>query len=540
MPRLPLPKVLADVFDDRQARTTLLAGVFALFAAGLDPKVWGPSLSTVQAAIRERPSLEAYVLLGVVASAILLLVGGAIGDLRRARPLIVGGLATLVVTGTVGLLIPEGPVFIAARLIGAAASALTVPAALASVALAYRGVARATALGIAYAIYAGALAVMPMLLTFLPAPSGRGSSSRRSWPLVALFVVRGRIPDLERPGRLERPYVLGTALWASAVVAISVGVLWLGSGWEHPLRWAIIGFGVALLVAYSACWERRRRVTHPADLQVDRRPVTVALFAGVVIALAQSAPMLILPQYFAIVRPLRPDVRVARHRAADRRADRRRARSPGYLLVALPAAGARRRGAGHRGLGNLGVALIAGPATGYVLFVLPLLLIGAGFVVGDDRADGDHLRERPAGPAGDRGRAQRGVAGGRQPDRHRDRDGDRGGGRAEHVRRRRPGRWRRSRPPRRDSSFADVLYAVGTPSFPALARAIQPDRRRSPTSTPTSPASGRPCSWAALAAVLGGVVAWLGLGRRDPLATRGADPMASVYEHRDERVAVEP
>ena len=29
--------------------------------------------------------------------------------------------------------------------------------------------------------------------------------------------------------------------------------------------------------------------------------MTVALFAGVVIALAQSAPMLILPQYFAIV-----------------------------------------------------------------------------------------------------------------------------------------------------------------------------------------------------------------------------------------------
>ena len=162
-------------------------------------------------------------LLGVVASAILLLVGGAIGDLRRARPLIVGGLATLVVTGTVGLLVPEGPVFIAARLVGAAASALTVPAALASVALAYRGVARATALGIAYAVYSGALAVMPILLTFIPGAQWPGFVVAPIAALVALFVVRGRIPDLERPGRLERPYVLGTALWASAVVAISVG-----------------------------------------------------------------------------------------------------------------------------------------------------------------------------------------------------------------------------------------------------------------------------------------------------------------------------
>ena len=106
--------------------------------------------------------------------------------------------------------------FITARLIGAAASALTVPAALASVALAYRGVARATALGIAYAIYSGALAVMPILLTFIPGAQWPGFVVAPIAALIALFVVRGRIPDLERPGRLERPYVLGTALWASA------------------------------------------------------------------------------------------------------------------------------------------------------------------------------------------------------------------------------------------------------------------------------------------------------------------------------------
>ena len=187
MPRLPLPKVLADVFDDRQARTTLLAGTVALLAAGLDPKVWGPSLSTVQAAIRERPSLEAYVIVGAVASAILLLVGGAIGDLRRVRPLIVGGLATFVVTGSLGLLFASGPVFIAARVVGAAAAALTIPAALASVALAYHGVARATAIGIAYAAYAGSSAVMPILLTVIPGAQ---------WPGFVRRTDRGdRRPD---------------------------------------------------------------------------------------------------------------------------------------------------------------------------------------------------------------------------------------------------------------------------------------------------------------------------------------------------------
>jgi hypothetical protein len=87
--------------------------------------------------------------------------------------------------------------------------------------------------------------------------------------------------------------------------------------------------------------------------------------------------------------------------------------------------------------------------------------------------------------------------------------------------------------------FADVLYAVGTPSFPALARAIQPDLVVDYVDAYV--AGVRTALFlGGLAAVLGGVVAWLGLGRRDPLATRGSDPMASVYEHRDERVTAEP
>ena len=427
--------------------------------------------------------------------------------------------------------------FIAARLIGAAASALTVPAALASVALAYRGVARATALGIAYAIYSGALAVMPILLTFIPGAQWPGFVVAPIAALIALFVVRGRIPDLERPGHLERPYVLGTALWASAVVAISVGVLWLGTGWEHPLRWAIIGFGVALLVAFRT-WERRRRITHPADLQVDRRPVTVALFAGVVIALAQSAPMLILPQYFAIVPRFGPVF--------------------GMLAIAPLIAG----------------LVIAGPVAGYLLARFPpRVLVGGGpghrrprqHRGRADRGARDRLRAvHPAAPA-DRCRVRRRA----RP------CGRRSSSRASRAACPRP--RRRSTRPRWPSApgsgivlvtaivatvalstydasvaglapaaaaearqqFADVLYAVGTPSFPALARAIQPDLVLGYLDAYV--AGVRTALFlGGAAAVLGGFVAWLGLGRRDPLATRGTDAMASVYEHRDERVTAEP
>ena len=87
--------------------------------------------------------------------------------------------------------------------------------------------------------------------------------------------------------------------------------------------------------------------------------------------------------------------------------------------------------------------------------------------------------------------------------------------------------------------FADLLYAIGTPSFPSLAGAVRPEDVAGyldayVAGVRTALALG------GVAALLGGLVVWLLLGKRDPLAARGADAMRSVYEHRDERVAAEP
>ena len=104
MPRPSQPSlraVFGDVFEDRVAVRTLVAGAAALFASGIDPRVWSPQLSTVQAAVRAQPGLETTILLNGLVGAIVLLAAGAIGDLARARPLIRG---TCITTGQSGVI----------------------------------------------------------------------------------------------------------------------------------------------------------------------------------------------------------------------------------------------------------------------------------------------------------------------------------------------------------------------------------------------------------------------------------------------------
>ena len=117
---------------------------------------------------------------------------------------------------------------------------------------------------------------------------------------LALVVVRGRIPDLPRPTAAERPYVYGTALWATGIVLLrrrapvarlpasttrcGSGSCRAASSWARP----------------SSLWERRRRAEHAEAVRIERRPVTVALFVGLVIAIAQIVPMSQLPLYFGV------------------------------------------------------------------------------------------------------------------------------------------------------------------------------------------------------------------------------------------------
>ncbi len=526
MRRPPVPAFIADLYADPTARNGLLAGSAALFAAALDPKVWGTSLPNVQAAIRERPELEALVLLAALGGAGLLLLGGAIGDSARARPIIVGGLAVELLASVASLLVPAGPLFIASRFVGHAAAAFIIPASLALVAISYRGIARATAIGLAYGAYGAAGAAAPILLQLVPGERAPAFLAAIAACALAFWFVRGLIPELPRPTVPERPYVIGIAIWAFGVISLTVGLTWIGGSWDNPLRWALIIGGI-LVIGLALLHDRRRAGSTMPAIRIERRPAAIAVIVGVVLGIAQTAPMMQLPLYFQLVLRYGPLLAVV-------------ALAPlfGALILAGPAAGfllARYSprqlvgvGAIAVGLGDLLLALVTLPGAGYLLFVVPCFLVGAGFVIATTVRTAIIFASVPRGlpataaalneasitvgarigivvvtaivanvaiaaytatvaglPAAD---AQQAIA-----------------------------------------AFRDVLIAVGTPSFSQVTSAVSAADVQ-PYVDAYAAGVRAALGLSGLVAAVGGLVAWLSLGRRDPLAT--------VYEHRDEREAI--
>ncbi len=523
MPRPPLPPLIGDLVADRAAAGALLASFVALLAAGLDPKVMAPMATTTQAAIRDRPELEGLVLLLSVGTALALLVGGAVGDTARARPIILGGLAVSLVCAVVALpLLGSGLPFQVVRLAGIVSAALVMPASLAMAATAYTGVTRATAIGIAYAGYGLGQGISPTLVSLVPGTPAPAFLAAIAGCAVALIIVRDRIPELPRPTRLERPYVLGTALWAGGVVLVATAVLWFGVGLTHPLRLALLAAGIVLIVAFFA-FERWRLGAHSDEVRIDRRPVTVALFVGLVIALAQTVPMSQLPMYFGVAMRYGPVVGVI-------------ALAPLFAGVVLagPVAGfllSRYQprtlvlaGMVAVGVGDLGVSAMVGPSTPYLLFVVPLLLVGGGFVVATTVRTAIIFSAVPRGlPATAAALNEASLE-----------VGTRAGivivtAVLAQVSLAAYGASLTGTPGEIEAMvapFRDLLVALGTPSFAQIQGAISPADLAAYRDAYLAGVQVVMLG-AGLVALAGAAIAWATLGRRNPLQT--------VYEHREER-----
>ncbi|MEI8332787.1 MAG: MFS transporter [Chloroflexota bacterium] len=526
MRRPTIPAVFRELAEEPGSLPVLVVAAVSLFAAGLDPKVYSPGLTTVQDAVAARPGLELLLLGSSLIGAGLLFVGGVLGDTVGRRSILIGALSVLVFTGFSGLVLGDGPLFVASRFLATAAANTVLPFAFALVATRYRGVPRATAIGVVYAAYGAAIAVSPVLLTvFGPAGS--------RWPaflaagvgaVVALGIALRRTPDLVVDDPSERPYVIGTAVWAFAIVVVTMGALGFGNGLADPLRLAFLGAGLALGLAFRA-WERRRsRRVGTSSIHVDRRPVTVAVAVGVVIGFAQAAPMLELPLFFQLILrygPLLAALATAPFVVA--------------LIAAGPVAGVLLArfgprtlvagGVGAVGLGNFVIAFVLSPSASYALLVIPFALIGAGFVIATTVRTAIIFASVSRGlPATAAALNEASVQ-----------VGTRVGIIVVTVL---VGRLALDGyaatlvgldPAHRDAAlgaFRDVMAAVGTPSLGQLTGAVGPDDVAAYASSYTE-ALRMSLAFTGLVAVAAAPLAWIALGARDPLKT--------VWEHQDER-----
>jgi MFS family permease len=413
--RIKLPEFIHEVIDDPRQRGILIAGSLALFAVGLTPRVLSPGLPTAQEALRSQTELQnLFLLLAFVGTATIIL-GGLVSDLFRHRALLVGGLAAMLVSALVAAVaVDQGPGYYLASFVGVAATGVVLAYGIGSVAIAYEGIPRATALGFVYAAFGAGAAASPAVLTLFPrllpsddpgTPSAFTFDTTLAYVLtavaagIAMWAAYRWIPRI--PGTLpaRRRIVTGVAIWSLAILAIVSGVLGLGGEGGVVLPLVLIVGGALALVAVTA--GTRRSAPDLDGLHFDRRGLAAVLAVGVTIGFAQAVPLMLLPVVFEY--PLRYGtwwavLAIAPFAIA--------------LFLAGPVSGILIRRYGPRGMMSFGTlavglanlllavvlaAIVAwvrefyetNPETAravldaghYLLFIVPLVLVGAGFVV---------------------------------------------------------------------------------------------------------------------------------------------------------------
>jgi MFS family permease len=412
--RLKLPEFIHEVIDDPRQRGILISGSLALFAVGLVPRVLSPGLPTAQEALRTQPDLQNLFLLLAFISTATVILGGLVSDLFRRRSLLVGGLAVMVVASVTSILFPQGGVFFAANFISIAATGVVLAYGIGAVAIAYEGIPRATALGFVYGAFGAGAAASPAVLTLFPrllpsddpaVPSAFTFDTGLAYLLtaiaagLAMWAAFRWMPAI--PGTLpaSRKFVVGVAVWAIGILAIASGVLGIAGEAGKILPIALIVGGS---LALSTVTIRMNRVTNEVDkLELDKRGLAAALAVGMAVGFAQAIPLMLLPIVFEY--PLKYGTLFAILAIAPFAI---------ALLLAGPISGILIRRFGPRGMMtmgtlSLGVANIllaavlvwiagvtrdafrADPNASdaglapfhYLLFILPLVLVGAGFVL---------------------------------------------------------------------------------------------------------------------------------------------------------------
>ncbi len=345
-------------------------------AAGLDPPILEPAMPSVQAAIRAAPELQSLLLVTAVWKSAVLLVGGVLADIFRSRRLYETALLGLVAASIICAFAADDGVFFVGRLLGTLSVGIVLPYAIGVVGVSYGGIKRATAIGIAYAALGAGTALGPplVLLNGAHGPYTQAFVVCGVVALVALFANRRLMPSFPRAPEDHRPLIVATALWGFGVIALVASLI---NFRVDPLDVIVGGAGVVAIIGAMLILRWR---PESASTRIDRRLMAIVLGVGVVLGFAQIVPLIKMPQFFTLIAgmpPLLASLAIAPFALA--------------LLLAGPLSGWLLRKMSPRvlvaggvmavGVADIALAAVLWPSSSYLLFIVPFVLIGAGFVI---------------------------------------------------------------------------------------------------------------------------------------------------------------
>jgi EmrB/QacA subfamily drug resistance transporter len=248
------------------ALATVLCGVFL---AMVDFFIVNVALPTMGADLHASSALLELVVSGyATAYAVLLVVGGRLGDSRGRRRLFLAGVLAFTLTSLLCGIAPTAMTLVAARILQGAAAAMLVPQTLSTIQATGDHQSRARALGW-FGATGGIAAVVGQVLGGLLVSANIAGSGWRPIFLVNVpigvvgwFLARRHVPETRSP-LPTRPDLPGTALLAAAVVAVLLP-LTEGRALGWPL-WSVVllasaPFWVGTFVVVERHLERRGRL----------------------------------------------------------------------------------------------------------------------------------------------------------------------------------------------------------------------------------------------------------------------------------------
>jgi EmrB/QacA subfamily drug resistance transporter len=251
----------------------LVALAIAQFVMVLDQSAMNVSISALVADFDTTvTTIQAVITLYCLVMAMFMLTGGKIGDIIGRRRTFVIGLIIYACGSLMTALAPSVAILtLGWSILEGLGAALVLPAMVALIAGNFEGASRKVAYAVIGGVAGAGIAVGPIL--------GGWATTEYSWRIIfagevllvaLILVMTPKVADAVSTAQAPKLDIVGTVLSAAALGLVVLGVLQSSTwGWIRPkeespvtpfgfsLTVFVIGFGVALLWAFTA-WQRRR------------------------------------------------------------------------------------------------------------------------------------------------------------------------------------------------------------------------------------------------------------------------------------------